>query len=130
MRVRVLSDISRHPAGLGLRSGPGPVGAGCLLFLLAFIPSVVAAPLDCAVMGARRWCLKDDSKPKSNIVVVESDSADPHPATVKQGHKTYDGIGQQVRSIRGDAFLPAYFVPSRAQLGISKDDKPGPVNEP
>jgi len=115
MRVPAFAEPSRHPAGVGLRSGPAPVGAGCLLLLCVISFPSFAAPPDCLVMGTRRWCLSDDSRKAADTVVYETASNEPHPATVRGRAAVV--VGPIVAPLPMGLFLPQYFGPRRSQIG-------------
>jgi len=104
-----MSDTSRRPAGVALRSGAAPVGVGCFLVLSFLSFTAFAVPPDCLVMGSRRWCAADDRRPPSDTVVYASKSAEPHPATVR-GRRPVESA-PVLAPVPIDLFLPAYFEP-------------------
>ena len=109
MRVAAMSDTSRRPAGVALRSGAAPVGVGCFLVLSFLSFTAFAVPPDCLVMGTRRWCAADDRRLPSDTVVYASNSAEPHPATVA-GRRPVQS-GPIVAPLPIERFLPGYFEP-------------------
>ena len=115
MLSRGFSLQSRHPAGVALRSGAAPVGAGVLGIFIA-ISICYASPRDC-VSGARRTvCLMDRQSIDTSFVTYSTDNNDPHPATVKGSRQVVNN--PVFHAIEIDRFLPLYDLPRRSQIGI------------